>query len=261
MLKRVLKLANSPFVEDNDDDDDCSALAPFNRIKEKRNQIPVPTLCDGDAQYLICLSNNNKTVWIRHVKKADEKRLRIQPMYNAHLIQIDDILNMPSAGKHCLIFACPAVTAKNLTYLRTEDFTRNLPKLHQIFATVLELHQQGIVHGNLSLENIFEESQGSSTWWLGDICRSSCPSNDTLDLAAILLEILLKQQIAKRTKSKLEKLCTKCEKEFPELKQFVQGSILLKKMVETVLVAKLKQVRRKVCNCIAFLTLLGFDIG
>ena len=50
---------------------------------------------------------------------------------------------------------------------------------------MLELNEQGIAHGNLSLENMFEDNDGN--WWLGDFCRNAhvTMASDILNLAAI----------------------------------------------------------------------------
>lgn len=203
-------------------------------------------LVDGNAYSIYKITppqqQQYSLTWMRHVQNASRSHLLLPPI--SHLLQVDKVKKNLEQNCTTFYYACHERNVKKMaTYSKQGNSAWNWHMLHDVFKIVAELHELGIAHGNIRMENMF---QTDSTWFLGDICRTNEASkkSDMADLTSLVLQLVFKRQVAQHVN--MAKLAKGVVSELPELRQFVKGQVTVKHMADTVLPLKLRSLERQV---------------
>lgn len=209
-----------------------------NKAYSVLKRIPCASLRDGDAEYLICTCEF-KIYWIRHIKV--QQNIRNIQAYSRQLPFIGCAKEQGQKYNDYVLFAFSHTKMKNWKRVCAElEFAKNLLRIRALFSSVVQLHSKKEAHGNLCLENVFEQDERE--WWLGDYNRSSTNVTmdmDVMDLAAIVLEFALQQKIPPlRTEQALlaqfEKLSAQQKEDLAALEFFIRKQISLVQMSKVV---------------------------
>lgn len=236
-LLRSLQVSQSESVESVQSAQDYLILD--DKAYSVLKRIPC-ALRDGDAEYLICTCEF-KIYWIRHTKATAATRSITTNAQAKFLPFVACAREQGQKYADYVVFAFSHTKMTNWKRVCTEQksFAGSLLRLRGLFSLLVQLHSKKQAHGNLVLENIFEQDE--RTWWVGDYNRGSDISMDmdAMDLAAIILEFALQQKIPPvRTEQALlaqfEKLSAQQKEDLAALEFFIRKQISVAQMSKVV---------------------------